>query len=121
MGNYIVYVGRHQTQSNNPHESSHSVSRVVIPSSYVESYKGQDVALVQLSTPITWSDYASPVCLPSSDTQFSTDMQCYVTGWGNTKEDGKTFIKLCQIFNKVPVLLVSKWKCVFFVWKYNFI
>uniref|UniRef100_A0A3P9KZ44 Zgc:92313 n=1 Tax=Oryzias latipes TaxID=8090 RepID=A0A3P9KZ44_ORYLA len=87
VGNYIVNVGRYQTQSNNLHESSHSVSRVVIPSSYVESYKGQDVALVQLSTPITWSDYASPVCLPSSDTVFSTDMQCYVTGWGNTKED----------------------------------
>ncbi|XP_024140745.1 serine protease 27 [Oryzias melastigma] len=109
VSNYIVYVGRYQIKNTNQHESVHSVSRVVIPSSYVESYKGQDVALVQLSTPITWSDYARPVCLPSSGTLFSAGMRCYVTGWGNTKED--VSLSGLGTLQEVEVPIISQSSC----------
>lgn len=89
VSSYIVYVGRHQINSVNPHESSHRVKQVKVPSGYVEPHSGQDVALVELSTPITWSDYVSPICLPSSGTLFPSGMQCYVTGWGNIRDDGR--------------------------------
>ncbi|XP_034049179.1 serine protease 27 isoform X2 [Thalassophryne amazonica] len=87
VSSYIIYAGRYQLNSVNPHESSHRVKRVVIPSGYVEPYKGNDLALVLLSSPVTWSDYVQPICLPSSDTLFPAGMQCYVTGWGNIRED----------------------------------
>lgn len=89
VSSYTIYVGRYQINSFNPHESSHTVRQVIVPSGYVEPHSGQDVALVELSTPITWSDYISPVCLPSSDTLFPSGMQCYVTGWGNIRDDGR--------------------------------
>lgn len=89
VSSYIIYVGRHQINNYNPHESSHRVRQVIVPSGYVEPHSGQDVALVELSTPITWSDYVSPICLPSSGTLFPSGMQCYVTGWGNIRDDGR--------------------------------
>lgn len=91
VSSYIIYVGRHQLNGLNFHDSSHRVRQVIVPSGYVEPHSGQDVALVELSTPITWSDYVSPICLPSSGTLFPSGMQCYVTGWGNIRDDGRCF------------------------------
>lgn len=84
---YIIYAGRYQLNGVNTQESSHRVKRVVIPYGYEEPHRGKDVALVQLSTPVTWSDYVHPVCLPTSGTLFPSGMMCYVTGWGNTRDE----------------------------------
>ncbi|XP_026207708.1 serine protease [Anabas testudineus] len=83
---YIVYVGRYQLNGINQRLSSHRVSQVVIPSGYTDPHSGYDLALVQLSSSITWSNYAQPICLPASSTVFPTDMLCTVTGWGNIRE-----------------------------------
>lgn len=89
VSSYIIYAGRYQLHNYNPHQSQHRVSQVVIPYGYVEPHSGKDLALVQLSSPVTWSDYVSPICLPASGTLFPGGMQCYVTGWGNIRVDGK--------------------------------
>lgn len=87
LGSYTIYAGRHQLNNINQHESSHSVRRIVIADGYVEPHSGRDVALVQLSTPVTWSDYVHPVCLPAAGTLFPSGMMCFVTGWGNVRDD----------------------------------
>uniref|UniRef100_UPI0037E8FCEC serine protease 27 n=1 Tax=Semicossyphus pulcher TaxID=241346 RepID=UPI0037E8FCEC len=87
VSSYVIYAGRYQLNGFNFQETSHRVRRVVIPSGYVEPHSGKDVALVELSTPVTWSDRVHPVCLPASGTLFPGGMQCYVTGWGNTRDD----------------------------------
>lgn len=87
FGSYIIYVGRHQLNGINIHESFHRVRQVVIADGYTEPHSGRDVALLQLSTPVTWSDYVHPVCLPAAGTLFPSGMMCYVTGWGNIRDD----------------------------------
>ncbi|XP_053197274.1 serine protease 33 [Scomber japonicus] len=87
VDSYIIYAGRYQLNGYNPHESTHYVSQVVIPYGYVEPQSGKDLVLVQLSNPVTWSDYARPICLPASGILFPGGMQCYVTGWGNIRVD----------------------------------
>ncbi|XP_041818028.1 serine protease 27 [Chelmon rostratus] len=87
VSSYIIYAGRYQLNGFNSHQSTHRVSRVVIPYGYVEPHGGKDLALVQLSSPVTWSDYVRPVCLPASGTLFPGGMLCYVTGWGNIRDD----------------------------------
>ncbi|XP_028989466.1 serine protease 33 [Betta splendens] len=86
VSSYIIYTGRYQLNNFNPSLSSYKVSQVVIPSGYTDPHTGFDLALVQLSSPITWSSYAQPICLPASSVQFPNDMLCYVTGWGNIRE-----------------------------------
>ncbi|XP_068610699.1 serine protease 27 [Brachionichthys hirsutus] len=87
VGSYIIYAGRYQLSGLNTHESSHRIKRVVIPEGYVEPHRGRDLALVELSSPVTWSDFVSPICLPSSGTLFPGGMPCYVTGWGNIRDN----------------------------------
>uniref|UniRef100_A0A3B3R0J2 Si:dkey-16l2.17 n=1 Tax=Paramormyrops kingsleyae TaxID=1676925 RepID=A0A3B3R0J2_9TELE len=70
----------------NHHEVSSRVRRVVVPAGYTNPQDGQDVALVQLATPVQWSNWIQPVCLPSDDAVFPSGMQCYVTGWGHIRE-----------------------------------
>ncbi|KAM9837649.1 serine protease 27 [Aulostomus maculatus] len=86
VSSYIIYAGRYQLNGYNPHETVHRVRQVVIPSGYVDPHRGKDVALVELSTPLTWSEYIRPVCLPASGTLFPGGMECYVTGWGNIRD-----------------------------------
>ncbi|XP_013869354.1 serine protease 27 [Austrofundulus limnaeus] len=87
VGPYVLYVGRYQLNGYNPHESSYTVKRVEVPPNYIEPHSGRDVALVQLSSPVTWSNFVRPICLPASSTLFPADMPCYVTGWGNVREN----------------------------------
>ncbi|XP_020494529.2 serine protease 27 [Labrus bergylta] len=87
LSSYIIYAGRYQLNGYNAHETAHRVRQVVIPYGYVEPHGGKDLALVELSTPVTWSDHVQPVCLPASGTLFPGGIKCTVTGWGNIRDD----------------------------------
>jgi len=41
-----------------------------------------DMALIRLSTPLTYDDFVQPICLPS--TPVPTGTNCIVAGWGRT-------------------------------------
>ena len=41
-----------------------------------------DIALVQLDNPLTFSDTIKPICLPEANTDFNSYSRCYITGWG---------------------------------------
>ncbi|XP_054252206.1 transmembrane protease serine 9 isoform X2 [Indicator indicator] len=47
-----------------------------------------DVALLELSSPLTFSSTISPICLPHTSHIFPEGARCYITGWGSTKEGG---------------------------------
>lgn len=106
---YLVYAGRYQLHNLNMHESVHRVSRIVIPAGYEEPHNGKDLALVQLSSPVTWSDYIRPVCLPASGTLFPDGMKCYVTGWGNIRDN----VPLSGVgtLQEVQVPIISQSSC----------
>uniref|UniRef100_A0A8C4TAC8 Hepsin n=1 Tax=Erpetoichthys calabaricus TaxID=27687 RepID=A0A8C4TAC8_ERPCA len=48
-----------------------------------------DIAVIFLATPLTFSEYIQPVCLPALSQQLSDGKICTVTGWGNTKYYGQ--------------------------------
>ncbi|KAI4875341.1 hypothetical protein NFI96_022827 [Prochilodus magdalenae] len=86
VSSYWLYMGRYQLNGINAYEVSSRVSRVVVPDGYSLPQEGRDLALVQLSTPVSWTDRIQPVCLPDSELQFSGGTMCYVTGWGYIRE-----------------------------------
>ncbi|XP_030918079.1 transmembrane protease serine 9 isoform X3 [Geospiza fortis] len=47
-----------------------------------------DVALLELSTPVTFSSTIRPICLPDNSHIFHEGARCFITGWGSTKEGG---------------------------------
>lgn len=86
ISSYMVYAGRQQLNGWNPDETSHRIRRVVVPLGYTDPQLGQDIALVELATAVTWSDRIQPICLPYADVEFSSDMRCMITGWGNIRD-----------------------------------
>ncbi|KAK1881028.1 Serine protease 27 [Dissostichus eleginoides] len=109
LSSYVVYVGRYQLNGWNQHESTYSVSRVVIPSGYSEPHNGKDMALVKLSSPVTWSDYVRPVCLPDSGTLFPGGLPCFVTGWGNVRDNVP--LQGVGTLQEVEVPIISQSSC----------
>lgn len=68
--------------------TSHRILRVVVPLGYTDPQLGQDIALVELATPVVWADRIQPVCLPKANAEFS-DMNCMITGWGDIRDGGE--------------------------------
>ncbi|XP_060261877.1 testisin-like isoform X4 [Ovis aries] len=45
-----------------------------------------DIALVKLSSPVTFNKHVQPVCVTSSSLEFKNRNDCWVTGWGDIRE-----------------------------------
>ncbi|KAI7797156.1 serine protease 33 [Triplophysa rosa] len=86
ISSYLIYAGRQQMQGWNPDMTSHRILRVVVPLGYTDPQLGQDIALVELATPVVWADRIQPVCLPKANAEFSSDMKCMITGWGDIRD-----------------------------------
>ena len=46
-----------------------------------------DIALLKLSSSVTYNKYIHPVCVAASSSEFQNQTDCWVTGWGNIGED----------------------------------
>uniref|UniRef100_A0A672NLP8 pancreatic elastase II n=1 Tax=Sinocyclocheilus grahami TaxID=75366 RepID=A0A672NLP8_SINGR len=86
---YRVYLGKHNLAL-----SSESGSLAISPSKIIvhenwDSYNiRNDIALIKLSSPVTFTDKISPACLPNSESILPHNFSCYVTGWGRLWTNG---------------------------------
>ncbi|XP_078508711.1 serine protease 27-like [Lissotriton helveticus] len=78
-----VVLGTLQLSGSNPHAVISKVKTIRQHPNYdFQSRSPGDLALVELQTPVNFTDYIMPVCLPDSPVHFPTGMVCWVTGWG---------------------------------------
>ena len=68
-------------------------------------YGFYDIAVVRLNTPLTFSDYVQPACLPSTPIPDGTE--CVLTGFGKTAETGCKFYVISNIASKLHELVQS--------------
>ncbi|XP_035379209.1 transmembrane protease serine 9 [Electrophorus electricus] len=66
-----------------------------------------DVALVELSIPAPSSYSIQTVCLPSLSHRFFQGMECYIMGWGTTREKGT----MSRILQKAQVSIIAQSDC----------
>ncbi|XP_035254094.1 serine protease 33 [Anguilla anguilla] len=86
VSSYVLYLGRQTLNGFNTHEVSRLVLRVVVAPGYSSPEEGRDFALVQLASPVDWTDRIQPICLPDADVLFPSGTLCYVSGWGYIQE-----------------------------------
>ncbi|XP_031201068.1 transmembrane protease serine 5 isoform X5 [Mastomys coucha] len=60
------------------------VEKIIPHPLYSAQNHDYDVALLQLRTPINFSDTVGAVCLPAKGQHFPRGYQCWVSGWGHT-------------------------------------
>ncbi|RVE64830.1 hypothetical protein OJAV_G00129810 [Oryzias javanicus] len=78
--NWKVYGG---TVSLNQLPSPYSVKKIILNNNYSSKTNDQDIALIQLTSPVTLTDYVQPACLPLSEYPTTS---CWTTGFGTTSE-----------------------------------
>uniref|UniRef100_A0A670Z875 Peptidase S1 domain-containing protein n=1 Tax=Pseudonaja textilis TaxID=8673 RepID=A0A670Z875_PSETE len=63
-----------------------------------------DIALIQLEKPVDFTNSIMPICLPTSSENFSTETDCWVTGWGTIKYEVPLPLPLTLQEVKVPLI-----------------
>lgn len=86
---YEVKLGAHQLGSYTPSAEVRTVAQVISHTSYHHEGSQGDIALLRLSSPITFSRYIRPICLPAANASFPNGLQCTVTGWGHVAPSGE--------------------------------
>jgi len=77
------------------------VSKVVVNPGWSSRNLQNDIALLKLASPVKFTKYVQPACLPNSDTPVG-GKNCYITGWGKIRHPGNMHTYL-QEANMVPV------------------
>uniref|UniRef100_UPI003AAD242F polyserase-2-like n=1 Tax=Centroberyx gerrardi TaxID=166262 RepID=UPI003AAD242F len=81
--NYLVYLGRQSQQGSNPNEVSRSLRQIIRHPNYNNIPNNNDICLLRLSAPVTFTDFIRPACLAASESTFFAGIDSWVTGWGN--------------------------------------
>ncbi|XP_067218501.1 trypsin I-P1-like [Chanodichthys erythropterus] len=94
----VMFFGRLNQSGSNPHEIIRTAKRIIRHSNYNDQLHNNDIALVQLNSSVTFSDYIKPVCLAAAGSVFSADTESWVTGWGTLQSEGEwTFDTLQEV------------------------
>ena len=78
---YKIVVGDHNRNTNEGTEEEVGAKRVIAHPQYNSPGRlNNDIALIQLASPVKLSQRVNPICLPSHDSDVATGSKCYITG-----------------------------------------
>ncbi|XP_071221780.1 prostasin-like isoform X1 [Salvelinus alpinus] len=83
--NLVVYVGRQNQKGSNPNEVDRAVTQIMSHPNYTKSTNDNDMCLLKLSSPVTFTNYIRPVCLAAPGSSFHAGTTSWVTGWGTIR------------------------------------
>lgn len=89
-----VYLGLHH-QSKTSKSTLRHVKRIISHPQYDPMSYDNDIALMELDSPVTLSQSIWPVCLPDATHDFPVGKSVWITGWGKLREEvGKSYNNL---------------------------
>nr|XP_019591746.1 PREDICTED: plasma kallikrein isoform X2 [Rhinolophus sinicus] len=83
------------------------IKEIIIHQNYNISETAHDIALIKLEAPLNYTEFQKPICLPSKDDTNAIYTNCWVTGWGYTKERGE----IENTLQKANIPLVTNEEC----------
>lgn len=98
VGNLRVYLGRMTQHGTNRNETMRNVQKIYIHSLFDNTTDNcdNDIALLHLSSPVTFNNYISPVCLIAQGSDFPAGTRSQIIGWGQTAPRGTYVLVFCQ-------------------------
>ncbi|KAL4647699.1 hypothetical protein GN956_G8101 [Arapaima gigas] len=107
-GVWEVYLGLHDQSKKTSNSTEKRNLKTIICHPYYNSYTfDNDIALMELESPVTLNQYIRPICLPSINHDFPIGKSVWVTGWGATKEDGYG----AAVLQKAEVRIINTTVC----------
>ncbi|KAI4809323.1 hypothetical protein KUCAC02_018216 [Chaenocephalus aceratus] len=104
---WTAVVGEFDITKTDPDEQVLKVNRIIPHPKFNPKTFNNDIALVELASPVVLSGRVTPVCLPSG-MEPPTGSPCLVAGWGSLYEDGPSADVVMEA--KVPLLPQSTCK-----------
>nr|AAI34220.1 MGC163079 protein [Danio rerio]AAI52528.1 Hypothetical protein LOC100006550 [Danio rerio] len=106
----VVYLGRQTQNGSNPYEISRTVTKIIKHPNY--NSLDSNLALLKLSSPVTFSDYIKPVCLAAAGSVFVDGTASWVTGWGYLNRPATVEeIMLPDVLQEVEAPIVNNFEC----------
>ncbi|KAM9837660.1 transmembrane protease serine 9-like isoform 2-T2 [Aulostomus maculatus] len=81
---FLLYFGKVNQTGPNPYEVNRTVSQIIVHPDYNDTTFVNDIALMELSSPVSFTDYIGPICLADHSSHVHTSTLCWSTGWGVT-------------------------------------
>ncbi|XP_036380683.1 ST14 transmembrane serine protease matriptase b [Megalops cyprinoides] len=102
-----AYLGLHVQQKPSQNTLQRNLKQI-IPHPYYNTYTfDNDIALMELDTPVPLSQYIWPICLPPSTYDFPAGESVWITGWGATREGGSG----ATVLQKAEVRIINSTVC----------
>ncbi|NXY43936.1 ST14 protein, partial [Ceuthmochares aereus] len=102
-----AYMGLHAINERNSPVAMRSIKRIVVHPQYDQSISDYDIALLEMDSPVFFSELVQPICLPSTSRVFIYGTVCYVTGWGAIKENSQ----LAKTLQEARVKIINRSVC----------
>jgi secreted trypsin-like serine protease len=107
---YTVTVGEHDKTVTEPSQVDHSVARVIAHPQYNGQTIKNDIAVLELVNPITFTAEVSPACLAPAGHVAVHGSEATVTGWGETNPSRMTRGQ-STLLRQAKVKIVSREQC----------
>ncbi|XP_069507955.1 serine protease 27-like [Ambystoma mexicanum] len=106
---FKVVLGIGQLSESNPHRASSLVKSVNISPLFQGTPAGGDIALLELETPLVFTGYVLPVCLPDTSVHFESGKKCWLAGWGSVTSTVP--LQYPNILQEVMVPIIDRVVC----------
>ncbi|XP_018430081.1 PREDICTED: acrosin-like [Nanorana parkeri] len=108
MSKWRLVIGGHQLSQPSSDVQIRSIKSYILHKRYSERLKINDIALIKLDSPVKYSGYVQPACLPSSTMDIPDMTSCYVSGWGLMSEKAA---RTADILQEAKVSLIDRETC----------
>ncbi|KAI7796445.1 ST14 transmembrane serine protease matriptase b [Triplophysa rosa] len=102
-----VYLGLH-TQSETSKSTLKSLKRIISHPRYDHVSYDNDIALMELDSPVTLNQNIWPICLPEPTHDFQTGKAVWITGWGKLREEIES---VAPVLQKAEVRIINITVC----------
>lgn len=93
-----IVIGRHSLDKVSPTSQTRRISRIVQHPAFNRRTVDNDISLLQLELPVTFSAAIRPICLPTRFVNYDFNSQTgIVTGWGTTSFGGESSNTLLEV------------------------
>ncbi|NXW68343.1 ST14 protein, partial [Hirundo rustica] len=102
-----AYMGSRTINGKSNCVATRAIIRIIVHPQYDQSISDYDIALLEMETPVLFSELVQPICLPSTSRVFLYGTVCYVTGWGAIKENSR----LAKTLQEARVRIINQSVC----------
>ncbi|NXY86410.1 CEL2A elastase, partial [Alcedo cyanopectus] len=77
-----VVLGTHNLVKLGKHAAKRQVRHITVHPEFLREDLENDIALLELVSPVLYSSYIQPICLPPANFQLGNESKCFISGWG---------------------------------------